>query len=269
MSILLVGQIFELRIEPAGKKLVYLAFADAANADGYTWMALESQRGKLDIRTKTSMSLRAVRTHVGALEKEGRLERVKNLGKGCMWRVVIARTEAAGQQETRPADIVESPAEFASKPLSNRQDKKNTRGGVQPLIECCPVTGRPLPSYVSGAQWTAFLDMRLSQGKKVGAYVAQYMLRKLAEIAKAGWHPGDVLDRSTVNAWADVYEPDVGRVTGVRQLVSGKVGEPVGMSDEDKAELVRIAAIESIPEMLAARRAFMASVEKRNKISPT
>ncbi|QQV77304.1 hypothetical protein H5J25_00170 [Sphingomonas aliaeris] len=36
----------------------------------------------------------------------------------------------------------------------------------------------------------------------------------MAGFAKLGWHAGEILDRSTVNPWPDVYVPADGRVTG-------------------------------------------------------
>ena len=259
-----MGRIWPQLIQPSGRKMVLLAFADAANDDGLTWIALESERGKLDMRQKCSMSIRALRDHVAALEADGYIERHETIGKGCIWRVHATPANSAGVQGVTPANSAGPPANSAGEPLSNHQEKEKTRERILPVVDKCPLIGRPLPSGVRLDQWEAFLDMRASIAKPVRAYVATKVLGKLDEVAKAGWHAGDVLDRSTVNQWADVYEPEDGRVTGVRRVVAGHVAEPVGMSDDDRRELARIAAIEDVGSMLAERREFMAKVERRN-----
>ena len=266
MSIRIMSQVWGQIIEPHGKKLVLLAFADAANDDGLTWIAIESQRGSLDLKTKCCMSLRAIRGHVAQLELDGHLERNETLGKGCIWRVYATPAKSAGVQGDTPANSATTPANSAGEPLLNHQEKEKTERLLQ-AVDKCPLLGRPLPTGVTLAQWEAFLDMRAAIAKKVRPYVAQVVLAKLDAVAKAGWHPGDVLDRSTVNGWADVYEPETGRVTGVRRVAAGHVGEPVGMTDQDKGELVRIANIRDVGQMLQERREFIARVERRNAAS--
>jgi len=264
MSVGLMGRIWPQTIEPSGRKMVLLAFADAANDDGLTWIALESQRGRLDMRTKCSMSKRALRDHVAALEAEGYIERHETIGKGCIWRVHATPANSAGVMGSTPANSASPPADSAGYPFTNHQEKKKTGERLSPVVDKCPLIGRALPAGVSLEQWEAFLDMRASIAKPVRAYVATKVLAKLDEIGAAGWHAGDVLDRSTVNTWPDVFEPEAGRVTGVRRIVANHVADPVGMSDDDRREMARIAAIPDVGAMLAARRDFMASVERRN-----
>ncbi len=255
-------------VRPSGKKLVLLAFADAANDDGLTWIAMESQRGSIDIAQKASMDVRSVRRHVADLEAEGWLERWETVGKGCVWRVSATPDNLSGVKEGTPDNLSICPDNLSGEPFLNRQEKEKTGERVKPVEGRCPITGQPLVPGVSLEQWEAFLDMRASVGKPVQPYVAAKLLSALARFAKGGWHAGDILDRSTVNVWADVYEPEAGRVTGVRRVVAGQVAEPVGMSDDDRRELVRIGNIEDTGEMLRARREFMAQLERRNAPAP-
>lgn len=275
MSLDLFNAVFRQWITPQGKKLVLLAFADAANPDGLCWMALQSERGKLDIRTKASCSLRALQGHVATLIDEGYLERWDTPGKGAVWRVhstpangvdngIHTPASSAGVKGATPANPAGPPASSAGEPLSNHDEKEKAER-LSPTVDKCPLTGRPLPTGVGLSQWEAFLDMRVSIAKEVKPYVGKVILDKLDQVAKAGWHPGDVLDRSTVNAWPDVYEPEAGRVTGVRRVVAGQVADPVGMSEEDKRELVRIAALRDFAAQREARAEFQAKVERRNK----
>ena len=275
VSLDLFNAVFRQWITPQGKKLTLLAFADAANPDGLCWMALQSERGKLDIRTKASCSLRSLQGHISTLVDEGYLERWDTPGKGTVWRVhatpvhksvdggPATPADIAGVQGMTPAGFAGPPAGFAGEPLSKHHEKEKAER-LSPTVDKCPLTGRPLPTGVSLAQWEAFMDMRVGLSKPLRAYQANVLLAKLDAAAKAGWHPGDVVDRSTVNAWPDVYEPDGGRVTGVRRVVAGQVAEPVGMSEQDRVELARIAAIDDTGRMLAERREFMTRMDRRN-----
>ena len=264
MSVRLMGLIWPQLVEPVGRKMVLLAFADAANDDGLTWIAIESQRGSLDLRQKCSLDARSVRRHVSSLEKDGWIERHETAGKGCIWRVHATPDRMSGVKEPTPDKIAQNVSIVSGEPFLNRQETKKTGERLKPVVDKCPVIGRALPPGVSLGQWEAFLDMRASIAKAVKPYVANIVLAKLEAIGKAGWHAGDVLDRSTVNVWPDVFEPEAGRVTGVRRVVAGCAADPVGMSDDDRAELSRIAAIEDTGRMLEARREFMARVERRN-----
>jgi hypothetical protein len=243
MCIELLSQVFRMDMRPHGKKWVFACFADAANPDGMTWIAVQSERGKLDLMQKTCMGERAVQGHIKALEEEGHLERFETPGKGCLWIVRITPAKSAGLLVLTPAENSETPAENAGEPFLTVKGKEKA-DRVGPPVDKCPLSHQVLPPGLSLQQWEAFLDMRFALGKAVKPYVAAILIRKLTGIAKR-WVAGDVVDRSTVNGWPDLYEPEEGRVTGVRRVTpSGHIADPVGgFTDEDKAELARIAAL--------------------------
>lgn len=262
MSNKLVSAVFDLDMRPAGKKLVLLAFADQANDDGIAWIAVQSDKGKRDMRRKTSMVLRAVQGHIRALEKEGHLERIEKPGQGCMWIIRPTPAGFAGVWASTPAENDATPANSAGIPIIPQ--KEEIGGRLGPPVDKCPVCGVVLPPGLTIEQWEAFLDMRFSLGKPVKMYAAGLLLAKLREMS-AQWVAGDIVDRSTVNGWPDLYPPQEGRVTGIRRVVSGVVAEPVGgLSEEDKAELARIAEIDDVCSKLEARKAFFERQDRRN-----
>jgi hypothetical protein len=243
--------------------LVMLAFADAASPEGITWIAVQSRRGAKDLLKKTRLKLRGLQGVIKRLEAGGYLERIETRGKGCLWIVRPTPAGLAGVWGATPAGRAETPAEDAGETFNNRQDKENAPR-LSPPVDKCPVSGKVLPPGLTLPQWEAFLDMRFTAGKRVAAYVAGVLLEKLTDIGRR-WVAGDVVDRSTVNGWADLYEPEDGRITGVRRVVAGAIADPVGgLSDEDKAELARIGRMEDGTAQMEAKRLFFDRAERRN-----
>lgn len=119
MSIALMSAVWRLDL-PTTEKMVLLALADAANDDGVTWMALESQEGvKLDLIKKTSLSRRAVQGALKRLVESGYLSRVDRPGKGVIW--TVKGCTSCAPQEMRPAGDAPGGAAGAPKPSINPQ----------------------------------------------------------------------------------------------------------------------------------------------------
>lgn len=119
MSIALMTEVWRLDL-PTTDKMVLLALADAANDDGVTWMALESQEGvKLDLIKKTSLSRRAVQGALKRLVDTGYLSRVDRPGKGVIW--TVKGCTSCAPQEMRPAADAPGGAARAPKPSNNHQ----------------------------------------------------------------------------------------------------------------------------------------------------
>ena len=111
---------------PPSDKMVLLALADAANADGVTWMAVQSlNAGKLDLLKKCSLSLRAVQGAIKRLCASGHLSRSDRTGKGVIWTVTPAAD--APRQDMRPAANAGPPAADAGKPSLNRQPSSEAK----------------------------------------------------------------------------------------------------------------------------------------------
>jgi hypothetical protein len=81
-----------------------------------------------------------------------------------------------------------------------------------------------VPEWVPAEPWTEFVQMRRAKGQRtpftVGA--AKGVITKLATLRDAGIDLAEVLRQSTVNGWADVYEPKPNKVAAA----SGAVAEP-------------------------------------------
>ncbi len=71
----------------------------------------------------------------------------------------------------------------------------------------------PLPIYIPAKEWDAFLQMRKQKGKPPTDHARQLLLDKLGKMHSKGVDIADVLNRSTINGWLDVFEPKQPRQT--------------------------------------------------------
>ena len=89
-----------------------------------------------------------------------------------------------------------------------REEKKKPPKAPQGAIE--------VPDWIPGKQWEDFVAMRRAKGAKapftVGA--ARGIVAKLDQFRVAGHDIAAVLEKSVINAWSDVYEPNGGATRG-------------------------------------------------------
>jgi len=64
-----------------------------------------------------------------------------------------------------------------------------------------------LPIYIPAVEWDAFLQMRKQKGKPPTDHAKQLLLDKLGKMHSKGVDITDVLNKSTINGWLDVFEP--------------------------------------------------------------
>ncbi len=64
-----------------------------------------------------------------------------------------------------------------------------------------------LPLYIPAVEWDAFLQMRKQKGKPPTDHATELLLKKLGEMHNKGVDISDVLNKSTINGWLDVFEP--------------------------------------------------------------
>ena len=81
-----------------------------------------------------------------------------------------------------------------------------------------------MPDWIPAEPWDEFVAMRRAKGQRtpftVGA--AKGVIAKLAEFRDQGHDLSEVLRQSTVNGWADVYEPK-GKPAGQTKLLEGAI----------------------------------------------
>lgn len=132
MSVALMTDVWRMDL-PTTDKMVLLALADAANDDGVCWIAVKTQRDKLDLLTKCSLSERAVQGALKRLCEAGYLARKDVPGRGVVWTV----TPAAGAPRSRcaPAGNDADPRSRCGETVSNHHtpsEAKASSGVVRP-----------------------------------------------------------------------------------------------------------------------------------------
>lgn len=133
------------------------------------------------------------------------------------------------------SNVTPPPYEDTSTPAPSEPKGSSGAKRAKPKIE--------IPNWVPGEQWEAFEEMRRLKKKPVSPAIAERLFRRLREIADAGWNIADVLDKSTVNCWTDVFMPEDGRNHGIRRANEPRAG-PVNM-DEYRERLQRIGKAEA------------------------
>lgn len=131
MSVTIMAAVWPLPLSTTDK-IVLLALADAANDEGVTWIPLKSQRGKLDILTKTSLGERAIQGAIKRLTDVGHLARIERPGKGVIFTVYPTPAADAGRTSCAPQEKPKTPAADAGKPsvTVNTEASASLRGNA-------------------------------------------------------------------------------------------------------------------------------------------
>lgn len=116
-------------------------------------------------------------------------------------------------------DITDEPA--PSPPPPNPPQTPQTPPPPRPHPEGIPRARKaaafPAPAGVTDEQWTGFVRQRR---KPLTERAYALLGRKLAELAEAGWPPGDMIDLATERGWETVFAPKDHR--------NGSNGKPSG-----------------------------------------
>ena len=192
MSVRVMTAVWEIDL-PASDKIVLLALADCANDEGKCWP------GMTTLTQKCSKGERTIQASVKRLVAAGHLSRKEVLGRGCKY-VVHPSKDCAPAENAPPQKLTKTPAKSAGKPsrtvngCSNEQHER--------------VKGWPeIPDWVPVAEWNGFVRMRKTIRKPLTDRAVTTIIRKLERFRANGHDPGAVLDTSTENSWAGIFEP--------------------------------------------------------------
>jgi len=83
--------------------------------------------------------------------------------------------------------------------------KKSEKGGK---------TGFTLPPWVPSAEWEAYEDMRKKIRKPMTDKARELAITKLGKLQAEGNDPAEVLNQSTLNAWAGLFAIKADRAGG-------------------------------------------------------
>jgi hypothetical protein len=189
MSIKLMTAVWDREDLSSTQKLVLLSLADWANDDGLCWPSIER------IAKKSSLKKRAVQLAIRSLEEMQFIRREEVIGKGNRYWIQIP------MQQMHPCIKDALPVhkmhdtDAPDAPNTSKIHQLNTKYIRRELPECIPADA-----------WNGWVEMRLARKKPLTDRAYNQAIDKLVAFKDKGQNITEVLDRSTMNGWTDLYE---------------------------------------------------------------
>ena len=208
------------------QKLVLLSLADWANDEGLCWPSIER------VAKKSSLKKRAVQLAIRSLEEMQFIRREEVIGKGNRYWIHIP------VQQMHPC-IKDTPPVHEMHE-THAPDAPNTSKIHQLTTK---YIRRELPDCIPADAWNGWVEMRKQRKKPLTDRAYNQAIEKLVAFMAKGQNITEVLDRSTMNGWTDLYEIKeikngaANRTTGqrgnqngfaaaLRYVADGRVDEP-------------------------------------------
>jgi DNA-binding transcriptional regulator YhcF (GntR family) len=189
MSIKLMTAVWDRQDLSSTQKLVLLSLADWANDEGLCWPSIDR------LAIKTSMAGRSVQRIIRDLESMGFVRRDEVLGKGNRYWISMPLTEC-------------HPCHSVTPPLTQCHPTPDTVSPNTPKIHqlTTKYIRAELPDCIPADAWNGWVEMRKQRKKPLTDRAYNQAIDKLAAFMAKGQNITEVLDRSTMNGWTDLYE---------------------------------------------------------------
>jgi len=190
------------------QKLVLLSLADWANDEGLCWPSIER------LAIKTSMADRSVQRIIRDLESMGFVRRDEVLGKGNRYWISIPLTQC-------------HPCPSVTPPLTESHPTPDTVSPNTPKIHqlTTKYIRAELPDWIPIDAWNGWVEMRMIRKKPLTDRAYNQAISKLDKLRAKGQDITEVLDRSTMNSWTDLYE--------IKEQKNGTTNRTTGNSRND------------------------------------
>jgi hypothetical protein len=190
MSIKLMTAVWDREDLSSTQKLVLLSLADWANDEGLCWPSIER------VAKKSSLKKRAVQLAIRSLEEMQFIRREEVVGKGNRYWIHIPMQQIHPCTKNIPPvhHMHETPAPDAPNTLKIHQLT------TKDIIE-----GYPL--WLPIDSWKGWVEMRKQRKRPLTDRAKTRAFTKLEALHLAGHDINELLDRSTINGWLDIYEP--------------------------------------------------------------
>jgi hypothetical protein len=189
MSIKIMTAVWDREDLSSTQKLVLLALADWANDEGLCWPSIER------VAKKSSLKKRAVQLAIRSLEEMQFIRREEVIGKGNRyWIQIPVHHMHPCIKDTPPVHEVHG---------TRASDAPNTSITHQLITN--DIIG--LPDWLPMDAWNGWVEMRKKRKRPLTDRATARAINKLDAIRSKGHDIEDLLDRSTINGWLDIYEP--------------------------------------------------------------
>ncbi len=171
------------------QKLVLLALADWANDEGLCWPSINR------LAVKASLTSRGVQKNIRALEDMGFIRRIEVVGKGNQYWISIPLNDVHPCTTFTPPlnDVHPTPEPRSDNTSITHQD---TPKDIK----------RELPGWIPIEAWDGWIEMRKLRKKPMTVRAWNRAIARLEAMMICGQDITEVLDRSTMNGWTDLYE---------------------------------------------------------------
>jgi hypothetical protein len=212
MSIKLMTAVWDREDLSSTQKLVLLSLADWANDEGLCWPSIER------VAKKSSLKKRAVQLAIRSLEEMQFIRREEVIGKGNRYWIHIPMQQMHPCTKDIPPvhQMHETPA----------PDAPNTSYTHQ-LTTKCIIEGYPV--WLPIDSWKGWVEMRKQRKRPLTDRAKARAFTKLEALHLAGHDINELLDRSTINGWLDIYEPKEQK-NGTTNRTTGKPGNQNGFA---------------------------------------
>lgn len=190
MSIKLMTAVWDREDLSSTQKLVLLALADWANDEGLCWPSINR------LAVKAALTSRAVQKTIRSLEDAGFIRREEVLGKGNRYWI------SAPMNDVHPCTTFTTPLNDVHPTPEPRSP--NTLNIHQLNTKCIK---EPLPDWLPMDAWNGWVEMRKQRKRPLTDRATSRAINKLEALQLAGHNITELLDRSTMNGWLDIYEP--------------------------------------------------------------
>lgn len=189
MSIKLMTAVWDREDLSSTQKLVLLSLADWANDEGLCWPSIER------VAKKSSLKKRAVQLAIRSLEEMQFIRREEVIGKGNRYWIQIP------MQQMHPCIKDIPPVHQMHE--TGAQDAPNTPKTHQLTTKSIRAE---LPDWIPVDAWNGWVEMRMLRKKPLTDRAYNQAISKLDKLRAKGQDITEVLDRSTMNSWTDLYE---------------------------------------------------------------
>jgi hypothetical protein len=189
MSIKLMTAVWDREDLSSTQKLVLLSLADWANDEGLCWPSIER------LAIKTSMAGRSVQRIIRDLESMGFVRRDEVLGKGNRYWISIPLTQCHPCPSVTPPLTESHPTPDTVSPNTSKIHQLTTK-----------YIRAELPDWIPIDAWNGWVEMRMIRKKPLTDRAYNQAISKLDTLRAKGQNITEVLDRSTMNSWTDLYE---------------------------------------------------------------
>ncbi len=172
------------------QKLVLLALADWANDEGLCWPSIDR------VALKASLTSRGVQKTIRSLEEMQFLRKEEIKGRGNKYWVSMPTNEVHPRTTFTPPVSQVHPSPEPRSPNTSYTHQLTTKY----IIEGYPV-------WLPIEAWQGWVEMRNQRKRPLTDRAKDRAYKKLEALHLAGHDINELLDRSTINGWLDIYEP--------------------------------------------------------------